>query len=244
MLSQRTFDGGERPLWTRDGTQITYLNEGSLWNIRADFTGTPTELAGTNVEGNEGPGSWSNDDRVLLFSSPSGIHAWTRDNNGGSVEVIVEGGEGADRVVAPQFSPDGRWFVFGSGTGNSQLFALPYPVGSEGRRTLTTDGGHGPIWPRRGNQLFYRLIGASPLIHAIPIQTEPTLVRGNPVEGFVVDPASISNNGIPRYDVTPDGAHLLASVRPGRVTATGDEVRRVNVILNWFEELKERLPAP
>ena len=247
--SQLTFDGGERPLWTRDGTWITYLNEGSLWNITADFSGTSTELAGTNVAGNEGPGSWSDDDDVLLFSSPSGIHAWTRDNNGGSVEVIVEGGplSQADRVFAPQFSPDGRWFVYGANDQNRQLFALPYPVGSAARRTITTDGGHGPIWPRRGNQLFFRMTGENnTLIHAIPIQTEPTLERGNPVEGFVVDPSSLTINGIPKYDATPDGAHLLASVRSGGVTATeaGDDYRRVNVILNWFEELKERVPVP
>ncbi len=245
VLSQLTQAGGARPLWTRDGTQITYLNEGSLWNIPADFSGTSTELAGTNLAGNEGPGSWSTDDQVLLFSSPSGIHAWTRDNNGGSVEVIVPGGPGADRVFGPQFSPDGRWFVYGANDQNRQLFALPYPVGSAGRRTITIDGGHGPIWPRRGNQLFYRIF-ASTSILAIPIQTEPTLERGNPVEGFVVDPAFITTNGIPKYDVTPDGAHLLASVRSDGVTATGngDDYRRVNVILNWFEELKERVPVP
>ena len=146
MCSVRlTPDGGERPLWKRDGTWITYRNEGSLWNIRADFSGTAIELAGTNVAGNEGPGSWSNDDEVLLFSSPSGIHEWTRDNNGGSVKVIIEGGPQANLdVFAPQFSPDGRWFVFGVGVaGGRQLFALPYPVGSEGRRTITIDGGRG-----------------------------------------------------------------------------------------------------
>ena len=247
VLSQLTHDGGERPLWTRDGTWITYLNAGSLWNIPADFSGTATELAGTNVAGNEGPGSWSVDDEVLLFSSPSGIHGWTRDNNGGSVEVIVRGGRQADRVFAPQFSPDGRWFVFGAGS-DRQLFALPYPVGSEGRRTITIDGGQAPIWPRRGNQLLFGV--GTPLIQAIPIQTDPILERGNPVEGFVVDPSSISSNGIPKYDVTPDGTQLLASVRLRRFPATGDgdeagdDYRRVNVILNFFEELKERLPAP
>ncbi len=246
VLSQLTFDGGERPLWTRDGTEITYPNEGSLWNIRADFSGTATELAGTNVAGNEGPGSWSVDDEVLLFSSPAGIHAWTRDNNGGSVEVIVSGGAGADRVFAPQFSPDGRWFVYGANDQNRQLFALPYPVGSAARRTITTEGGMAPIWPRRGNQLFFRLRGGTGLIQAIPIQTDPTLERGNPVEGFVGHPISLSTNGIPLYDVTPDGARLLRSIPASLVAATevGDDYRRVNVILNWFEELKERVPVP
>ena len=250
VLSQLTFDGGERPLWTRDGTQVTYLNEGSLWNIPADFNGTATELAGTNVAGNEGPGSWSNDDEVLLFSSPSGIHAWTRDNDGGSVKVIVEGGPGADRVFAPQFSPDGRWFVFGSGTQvvDRQLFALPYPVGSAGPRTITTDGGQAPIWPRRGNQLYFRLPTGGRLIQAIPIQTDPFLVRGNPAEGFdALIPRGLSINGIPQYDVTLDGARLLVFRDASGVTATGDgddDYRRVNVILNWFEELKELLPVP
>ena len=245
VLSQLTFDGGERPLWTRDGTWITYRNEGSLWNIAADFSGTATELAGTNVAGNEGPGSWSVEDEVLLFSSPSGIHAWTRDNNGGSVAVIVEGGPGADRVFAPQFSPDGRWFVYGANDQNRQLFALPFPVGSEGRRTITIDGGQAPIWPRGGNQLFF--LQPSTRIQAIPIQTDPILVRGNPVEGFEAGAGPSTHiNGIPHYDVTPDGARLLWSIREGGGTATEavDDYRRVNVILNWFEELKERLPVP
>ena len=246
VLSQLTFDGGERPLWTRDGTWITYRNEGSLWNIRADFSGTATELAGTNVAGNEGPGSWSVDDEVLLFSSPSGIHAWTRDNNGGSVAVILEGGPGADRVFAPQFSPDGRWFVYGANDQNRQLFALPFPVGSEGRRTITIDGGQAPIWPRGGNQLFFRQ-QPSTRIQAMSIQTDPDLVRGNPVEGFEAGAGPSTHiNGIPHYDVTPDGARLLWSIREGGGTATEavDDYRRVNVILNWFEELKERLPVP
>ena len=253
VLNQLTDGGGERPLWTRNGTEVTYLNEGSLWNIRADFSGTATELAGTNVAGNEGPGSWSTDDQVLLFSSPSGIHAWTQDSNGGRVEVIVEGGAGADRVFAPQFSPDDRWFVYGANDQNRQLFALPFPVGSEGRRTITIDGGRAPIWPRLGNQLFFRsTFGGSALIQAIPIQTDPTLVRGNPLEAFELlgSGPNLSVNEIPRYDVTPDGARLLVSIPAGLVIATGagdeveDDYRRVNVILNFFEELKELLPVP
>ena len=249
VLNQLTDGGGERPLWTRNGTEVTYLNEGSLWNITADFSGTATELAGTNVAGNDGPGSWSNDDEVLLFSSTSGIHAWTRDNNGGSVEDIVPGEQGAGRVIAPQFSPDDRWFAYETNNQNRQLFALPYPIGSQGRRTITIDGGRAPIWPRLGNQLFFRSdFGGSALIQAIPIQTDPTLVRGNPLEAFELPGSGpfLSVNGIPQYDVTPDGARLLMSIPASLVTATedGDDYRRVNVILNFFEELKERLPVP
>ena len=246
LLNPLTLDGGQRPLWWPDGNHITYLHEGSLWNIPADFSGPAIELAGTNVAGNDGPGSWSTDDQVLLFSSPAGIHAWTRDRNGGSVEVIVPAGpEVADRVSAPQFSPNGFWFVFVSGLDQEwQLFALPYPVGSARRQPISTDGGLAPIW--RSELFFIPSPGSS--MQAMDIQTEPTLRRTSSVDGFdsVGDWAGFTAEGIPRYDVTADGARLLGAVAATVDTDTEavDDYRRVNVILNWFEELKERVPVP
>ena len=69
------------------------------------------------------------------------------------------------------------------------------------------------------------------------------------MEGFdALSPATLSINGIPQYDVTPDGTRLLVSRAASGVTATeageGDDYRRVNVILNFFEELRERVPGP
>ena len=55
----------------------------------------------------------------------------------------------------------------------------------------------------------------------------------------------LSVNGIRRYDVTPDGARLLVSIPAVVATEAGDDdYRRVNVILDFFEELKERVPVP
>ena len=51
------------------------------------------------------------------------------------------------------------------------------------------------------------------------------------------------------YDATPDGERFLGSLITGGATADpedgedADAFRRVNVILNWTEELKERLPV-
>jgi hypothetical protein len=48
-----------------------------------------------------------------------------------------------------------------------------------------------------------------------------------------------SNSGATNYDVTPDGQRFLM------IKATEEEVAgQINVILNWFEELKERVPVP
>ena len=37
-LRQLTFDGGESPIWMPDGSQITFLANGALWNIASDFS--------------------------------------------------------------------------------------------------------------------------------------------------------------------------------------------------------------
>ena len=44
------------------------------------------------------------------------------------------------------------------------------------------------------------------------------------------------------YDVSPDGERFLM-VKP--VTATGGvATAQINVVLNWFQELTERVPVP
>ena len=119
-----------------------------------------------------------------------------------------------------------------SGPGRRGLIAnsLRCPI-----RSVRQDPGRSPrrgAWRRSGRVLgisFFpgELFGGFALIQAIPIQTDPTLVRGNPVEAFElpdVNGALLSINGIPQYDVTPDGARLLMSIPARRVTA--DRSRR------------------
>ncbi len=46
------------------------------------------------------------------------------------------------------------------------------------------------------------------------------------------------------YDISLDGERLLM-VFPADRLDTGEPTRpQINVVLNWFEELKERVPVP
>ncbi len=46
------------------------------------------------------------------------------------------------------------------------------------------------------------------------------------------------------YDMSPDGERLLM-VFPADQPDPGEPARlQINVVLNWFEELKERVPVP
>ena len=52
----------------------------------------------------------------LLFAAGNQIHAWQRESgsndSAGTVELIVERSSDSTAALMPQFSPDGRWFVY------------------------------------------------------------------------------------------------------------------------------------
>ncbi len=100
------------------------------------------------------------------------------------------------------------------------------------------------MWSPQGSELFYRPGAGSGEItlRSVDIVTEPAFAFSNeqtlPVEGFIVV-ATYRD-----YDVSPDGERLLM-VFPVDRPDTGEPARpQINIVLNWFEELKERVPVP
>jgi hypothetical protein len=82
---------------------------------------------------------------------------------------------------------------------------------------------------------------------SVPIQTSPNLLPGRPQELFALSgtfQVGADNNIAPLYDVTPDGTGFVF-VQPAIQTRSEEQsVPQINVVLNWFEELKERVPVP
>jgi hypothetical protein len=68
---------------------------------------------------------------------------------------------------------------------------------------------------------------------AVAIQTEPTFRAGKPTVLF----EGRYGGG---YDVSSDGRRFLMVKPAGRQEAATDQV---NLVLNWFEELKARVPT-
>ncbi len=82
----------------------------------------------------------------------------------------------------------------------------------------------------------------SNILRSVDIVTEPAFAFSNeqtlPGEGFNV----VINYR--DYDISPDGERLLM-VFPANRADPGEPARpQINIVLNWFEELKERVPAP
>ncbi len=147
--------------------------------------------------------------------------------------------------VSAELSPDGEWLAYGAGPSPpvSDIYVEPFPpTGS--RRRISQDGGYWPLWSPEGSKLFYRPISTSAgiTLRSVDIVTEPAFAFSNeqtlPVEGF---------NVVARYrdyDMSPDGEQLLM-VFPADRPDSGEPARpQINIVLNWFEELKERVPVP
>ena len=112
-------------------------------------------------------------------------------------------------------------------------------AGPGGQQTVSVGGGHQPVWAASG-ELFYRDPEGTRMM-AVTVTTDPTLTIGPPVELFQGQYYNRLPTGSPRsqYDVTADGQRFLM--------VAGDSAgprQRFNVVLNWTEELLERVPLP
>jgi len=94
-----------------------------------------------------------------------------------------------------------------------------------------------PLWVRNGRELFYR--DGDKMI-AAAVETEPSFTAAKPkllfeghYETAAVFPAQAN------YDMSLDGQRFLM-VKEG---AQEQAPTQINVVLNWFEELKQKVPA-
>jgi serine/threonine-protein kinase len=137
--------------------------------------------------------------------------------------------------TAPRFSPDGHLIAYASDeSGRLEIYARPYP-GPGGKWQISTEGGTEPVWNPKGRELFYR---SGNKMMAVDIATQPTFSAGKPkmlFEGpYVPTPRSF-----PDYDVSPDGQRFLMLKANEQAQAPA----QINVVLNWFEELKQKVPT-
>ena len=132
-----------------------------------------------------------------------------------------------------QFSPDGRSMAYVSNeSGRFEVYVRPYPGNS--RLQVSAHGGTHPRWNSNGKELFYR-DGYKML--AVDISTTPELkIISQPHLLFEQRYAYGSAQSIANYDVSADGQRFL-------MVKDESSSGRLNVVLNWFEELKARVPT-
>ena len=113
----------------------------------------------------------------------------------------------------------------------------PFPELDTGRWQVSTEGGSHPVWSRDGGELFFDN-GSAVLV--VDVETNDETFRAGIPERVLAGTYNYSNPR--RWDVSPDGQRFLMTAFAD--LSTGDATEQLHVVLNWFEELKERLPVP
>jgi dipeptidyl aminopeptidase/acylaminoacyl peptidase len=240
-LTRRTFtplttDGSNiRPVWTPDGSRVTFssMKSGSfdIYSKLADGSAEAEPLL--IREQDQFPSSWSVDGNILAFTErnfESGTDIWILHRDGETPEPFLVTAFNED---VPAFSPDGRWLAYQSDeSGRYEVYAQPFP--GPGRRwPISTNGGREPVWSSKESELFYRN-GDSLMV--VAIETDPVFTPGVP--RFLFEwrfrPAAFQV-GARAYDVTPDGRRFVM------LRAEQEELAELNVVLNWFEQLKAKV---
>jgi serine/threonine-protein kinase len=223
-------------VWTTDSRRVAYRYEGDIYWRAADgstpaqpLLESPGSVPGTPWS----PSVWSSDGRWFLFMSEdpqTGWDVWARDADGELAPVI----KSLANEMHPRLSPNGRWVAYSSDeSGRDEVYVQPFPDVAEGRWTISTDGGHTPIWSPDGNRLFY--VRGAELMDVL-VRYQPDRFAAGAPEVLFDGPFDQTQDG--NYDVFPDGEHFLMIE-----TDPNARPNRLHVVQNWFEELKARVPT-
>ena len=244
-MRRLTYGGNNRhPVWSSDGQRIAFQSDRDgdiavFWQ-RADNTGQVERLTKPDQSVAHVPESWHPTSNILLFSAvKSGefsLWALTLPDK----KATAFGGVKSSLPTGAVFSPDGRWVAYTSNeTGANRAYVQPFPA-TGARYQLygkEQESAHHLLWSKT-NELIYNPRPTS--LEVVSVTTRPIPSFGNPVplpRPFSTGPPQTRRP----FDLMPDGRFLGLAVPGQTETATGP-APEVRLVLNWFEELKQRVP--
>jgi Tol biopolymer transport system component len=245
-MTPLTFDGNNvRSIWTPDGKRIVHSSSRgtefcSVWRKAADGTGVDEKLSSAPDRWLL-PWSWSSDGRTLAMEGRFGAL--------GSIDVLSMEGDHARKPLLyqekhsetePGISHDGRWMAYTSDeSGKNEVYVRPFPEVDKGKWQVSTSGGAHPLWSPDGRELFFLSEENSAMV--VAVETKPVFNPGVPRTLFRRENIYLGSvTGI--WDIHPDGKRFLMMKEAADTGKPSAETpRKINIALNWFEELKERV---
>ena len=232
---QLTFDGtNQYPVWSHDGTQIAFTStrggtDGSdIFVVSADGDAPDRKLLG--LGGSQFTRQWLASDLVVFENAISGGDLWwvnvSRPDETGP---YLESSADLDDIAV---SPDGMWAAYQSSeTGTEEVYVRSFPVP---RQPLPVSEGEGqfPRWSPDGTVIYYWQAEGAVVdtLFAVRIDLETSF------SVLSRQPVLVGNYLSESWDLHPDGDRVVVA------EADQSSRGRVIIVLNWFDELKARIP--
>ena len=231
------------PIWAPDSRHIVFCSGYSLFWIRSDGAGraqrlldSPSPLFASSI---------SPDGRHLAYfemNPETDFDIWTlpldvTDPDHPKVGKPEEYVRTLYRDALPQFSPDGRWIAYRSDeTGSREIHVRPFPAAWGGRWQISNGGGLFAFWSKNGRELFYET--ADNQIMVVDYKVDgASFVAGKP--RLWSEKRLLFVGGV-NADLAPDGKRFVMLMAPETGTEKGSV--HVTMLLNFFDEVKRRIP--
>ena len=239
-LTRLTFsaagDNADFPIWTADGRTVYYAGsvggKTGVYAVPADASSRARLVLTTERPAT--PTSISPDGRTLLFTQQNA------EKKSQIYKVVLGSGmtepkpealhDPAGGEASAAISPDGRWVAYVSDeSGAGEIYVRPFS-GQGAKSRVSLDGGSAPRWSQDGRELLYWARVPTASLMAVAVTTSPSFRAAQPRELF-------RQFSTTTWDTTRDPNRFLVELSSRQDGTT------LNIVTNWFDELRRRAPA-
>jgi serine/threonine-protein kinase len=225
--------------WSPDGKRVAFswskAGPLNIWWTPSDGSRDMERLTPSDYA--QQPASWTRDGKYLALveTGPStGSDILVRQMADGKMIRFIST---AAEEAWPEFSPDGRWLAYASNeSGQNEIYLRAFPNGDK-RQTVTSRGGMAPLWSPDGRELFYWNLDLTSLMK---VDISPGREAPAGIPKLLFKFVTTYSGPVRGYDITPDGRRFVIP-EPPRFTPA--EVTQLNLVQNWFDDVRRLSPA-
>jgi Tol biopolymer transport system component len=244
-MQRLTYGGNNRfPIWASNN-RVAFQSdrEGDLAIFWQPAVGGAAERLTKPEPGTSHvPESWSPKGDRFLFNVTQGsdVSLWTYSMQ--DRKATPYGEVHSPNPTGAVFSPDGRWVAYSRTERNRpMIYVQPFPASGVQHQlpSAASELATQPLWSLDLKELFFN---PGPGRFAwVSVTTQPTFTFGNPEtvpRPFHTGPPSLRR----AFDITP-GGKFVGLIEAGQTVSGTPTAPHIQVVLNWFEELKALVSA-
>jgi dipeptidyl aminopeptidase/acylaminoacyl peptidase len=230
--------GNSFPTWSPDSRSIAFTDNVGIFERAVGVVGEDQQLL--KIATPIGPTDWSRDGRYILFNPLAPPYdLWALPVFGDRKPLRLTQTPWSENGA--RLSPDGHWIAYQSTESppGPQVYIQSFP--EPGRKEQVSTNGASIIrWSWDGKELYY--VSPDLVLTAVSVTSTGTSLKVGAVTPLFKAPIDRRTLGNGRsYDVAADGRFLI-NVSSSDSAGARLPSPPITVVINWQEELKQRVP--